>query len=179
MRVVRVGTHALTATSRTSLWKRLSQHRGNANGQRGNHRGSIFRLLVGKAIQTRNAETVRSWGIAESISTAASKLGVHHEHLVAQEMEAERAVSRAIGEMPCIWLGISDSPGPDSLRGYVERNAIALLSNAGRIPLDPPSKSWLGQYCDREKVRESGLWNNRHIDKTYNPEFLDKLSRLI
>lgn len=94
-------------------------------------------------------------------------------------MEAERAVSRAIGEMPCIWLGISDSPGPDSLRGYVERNAIALLSNAGRIPLDPPSKSWLGQYCDREKVRESGLWNNRHIDKTYNPEFLDKLSRLI
>jgi hypothetical protein len=27
-RVVRVGTHALTASSRSSLWQRLSQHRG-------------------------------------------------------------------------------------------------------------------------------------------------------
>ena len=179
LRIVRVGMHALTATSKTTLWKRLSQHRGNANGQRGNHRGSIFRLLVGKALQTRDSETISSWGISESASAAATKLGVHHEHLKAQEMEAERAVSRAIGEMPFIWLGINDSPGPDSLRGYVERNAIALLSNAGRTPLDPPSKSWLGQYCDRKKVRESGLWNNRHIDDTYDPDFLDKFSSLI
>lgn len=34
-RVVRVGTHALTATSRTTLWQRLSQHRGHAAGARG------------------------------------------------------------------------------------------------------------------------------------------------
>lgn len=30
-RVVRVGTHALTATSKTTLWKRLAQHRGTLN----------------------------------------------------------------------------------------------------------------------------------------------------
>jgi hypothetical protein len=179
LRVVRIGTHALTATSKTSLWKRLSQHRGNANGQRGNHRGSIFRLLVGNALQTQDVRTISSWGVSESASAAATKLGVHQEHLKAQEMEAERAVSRIIGEMPFIWLGINDAPGPDSLRGYVERNAIALLSNAGKIPLDPPSRSWLGQYCDREKVRESGLWNNRHTDDTCDPDFLDKLSLLI
>jgi len=127
LRVVRVGTHALTATSKTSLWKRLSQHRGNANGQRGNHRGSIFRLLVGNALQTQDVQTINSWGVSESASAAAAKLGVHHEHLKAEEMEAERAVSRIIGEMPFIWLGINDVPGPESLRGYVERNAIALL----------------------------------------------------
>ncbi|HTV26286.1 MAG TPA: hypothetical protein VMF32_00715 [Xanthobacteraceae bacterium] len=47
-RVVRVGTHALTDTSRTTLWKRLSQHRGTGNAGGGNHRGSIFRLLIGR-----------------------------------------------------------------------------------------------------------------------------------
>jgi hypothetical protein len=30
-RVVRIGTHALTSTSRTTLWKRLSQHRGTTS----------------------------------------------------------------------------------------------------------------------------------------------------
>ncbi len=34
LRVVRVGTHALTATSRTTLWNRLSAHRGNPGGAR-------------------------------------------------------------------------------------------------------------------------------------------------
>ena len=49
-RVVRVGTHALTTGSRTTLWDRLSQHRGTAKKGGGNHRGSIFRLLVGAAL---------------------------------------------------------------------------------------------------------------------------------
>ena len=45
-RVVRVGTHALKDGSCATLWQRLSHHRGNAKGDGGNHRGSIFRLLV-------------------------------------------------------------------------------------------------------------------------------------
>ncbi len=48
-RVVRVGTHALRNGSRTTLWNRLSQHRGSARSGGGNHRGSIFRLIVGTA----------------------------------------------------------------------------------------------------------------------------------
>jgi hypothetical protein len=52
-RVVRVGTHALKAGAGTSLWQRLSQHRGIVATGRGNHRGSIFRLLVGAAIKNR------------------------------------------------------------------------------------------------------------------------------
>lgn len=56
-RVVRVGTHALTLTCRTSLWQRMSQHRGNLAGSNagdGNHRGSIFCLHVGAALLRRD-----------------------------------------------------------------------------------------------------------------------------
>jgi hypothetical protein len=52
-RVVRVGTHALTATSGTTLWGRLRQHRGRVGGRNpggGNHRASIFRGHVGTAL---------------------------------------------------------------------------------------------------------------------------------
>ena len=48
-RIVRVGTHALKAGGGTKLWNRLSAHRGQQNGG-GNHRGSIFRLIVGTAL---------------------------------------------------------------------------------------------------------------------------------
>ena len=49
-RVVRVGTHALKAGSRTKLWTRLSQHKGQPKTGGGNHRGSIFRLIVGATV---------------------------------------------------------------------------------------------------------------------------------
>src|SRR5579859_6253932 len=50
-RVVRVGTHALAAGAQAKLWTRLAQHRGIKGSGGGNHRGSIFRLLVGTAIK--------------------------------------------------------------------------------------------------------------------------------
>jgi hypothetical protein len=55
LRVIRVGTHALTDTSKTTLWNRLSTHKGQTNG-RGNHRGSIFRKRIGQALLNRAAE---------------------------------------------------------------------------------------------------------------------------
>ena len=38
-------------------------------------------------------------------------------------------VSDIIREMPFLWLEVDDPPGRDSLRGYIESNSIALLSN--------------------------------------------------
>jgi len=52
-RAVRVGTHALTITSRTTLWERLRQHRGRNPGG-GNHRASVFRRHVGAALIRRS-----------------------------------------------------------------------------------------------------------------------------
>jgi hypothetical protein len=65
------------------------------------------------------------------------------------------------------------------LRGKIERNAIALLSNFNNPPLDPPSLHWLGRHCDRDRVRDSGLWNQNHVDESYDPVFLDNVERLV
>lgn len=42
-RVVRVGTHAVSRGSKSTLWNRLSQHRGSMKSGGGNHRGSVSR----------------------------------------------------------------------------------------------------------------------------------------
>jgi hypothetical protein len=79
--------------------------------------------------------------------------------------------------MPFLWLGIDDEPGPNSLRGYVERNAIVLLSNYNLpdTPIDPASVTWLGRWAASEQVRRSGLWNVNHAADVYDPSFLDML----
>ena len=170
LRVVRVGTHALRHGSRTSLWERLAQHRGIMTHGGGNHRGSVFRKLVGAAVTARQPSLgVESWGQGQ---TAPRDVRAREQHL-------ECRVSEAIGRMPFLWIEVPDEPGPGSLRGVVERNAIALLSNYERPALDPPSRAWLGHGCPWEKVRGSGLWNNNHVDEACDPAFLDVLERLI
>lgn len=168
-RVVRVGTHALKAGSATSLWNRLSQHRGVRSSGGGNHRGSIFRLIVGAAIARRDRLDFPTWGKGSSAPRAIRD----------QEVALERKVSQVIGDMSFLWLPVEDAAGPDSLRGYVERNAIALLSNAGRKPIDPPSQEWLGHHSDRDRVRASGLWNQNHVDEDYDPAFLLVLRQFV
>ncbi len=169
-RVVRVGTHALMSKSSTTLWNRLSSHRGVATSGRGNHRGSIFRLLVGTAIMARDpGYAVDSWGRGSSASRS----------ICDAEAGLEELVTNVIGGMPLLWLRVDDEPGPASLRAYIERNSIGLLSNLSLPPCDPPSPAWLGHLCDRPKVRESGLWNQQHVDAPYDPRFLDAFSRLV
>jgi hypothetical protein len=65
-RIVRVGTHALTAGSGTKLWTRLSQHKGQAKTGGGNHRGSIFRLIVGAALIKKLELSFSTWGVRNS-----------------------------------------------------------------------------------------------------------------
>jgi hypothetical protein len=168
-RVVRVGTHALTLGSGTKLWTRLSQHRGQTKSGSGNHRGSIFRLIVEAALIKKLGLNSSTWGVGSSANKTIRE----------GEVGLERKVSEIIGNMRFLWLVIEDDPGPNSKRGYVERNSIALLSNYNKLALDPPSATWLGHYCNRERVRKSGLWNQNHVDETYDPTFLDTLERLV
>lgn len=179
LRVVRVGTHALKSGSKSSLWQRLSQHRGTSAGG-GNHRGSIFRLLVGESIKgSGRFQEVVSWDVGNNISHAASRLALSREDIGALECPLEMAVSEHIRAMPFLWLAIEDEPGAGSHRGFVERNSIALLSNYGRTPVDSASPAWLGVQCSRERVCTSGLWNNNHVDENYDPTFLDLLERYV
>ena len=179
-RVVRIGTHAISSGSQTSLWNRLSQHRGPIRSGAGNHRGSIFRLLVGDALGHRgDCPLPPSWGVESSIGSAARKHGVSFSTVKQQESRLETLVSDYINSMPLLWLAIDDEPGPDSQRAYIERCAIALLSQEDEGLLDPPSPAWLGHHSSRESVRNSSLWNNRHVGEPYSPSFLDLMEERI
>jgi hypothetical protein len=155
-RVVRVGTPPLTASSRTALWQRLSQHRGQVAGTNpggGDHRGSSFRHHVGTALLNRAdwGDAGRSWGRGVSSTP----------EVRAQEVRLEMAVSQVIRGMPLLWLEV---PEPTD-RSAIHRDLIALLSNVGREPLDPPSAGWLGASAESPAIRGSGLWNVDHVDE--------------
>ena len=169
LRVVRVGTHAVSKDSRTTLWGRLRQHRGNQNGG-GNHRGSIFRLHVGTATIAMEKESCPTWGVGGS---ATNEVRISEKPL-------EALVSEIIGQMPFLWLEADDTPSAGSIRSLIERNSIALLSNFGKEEkIDAASAKWRGHYCKNESVKKSGLWNVNHVDERYDPLFLDELEKLI
>ncbi len=167
-RVVRVGTHALTDTSKAELWGRLRTHRGSVVGSSpggGNHRGSIFRLHVGTALSNRDGsfrEAAASWGKGSSAP----------REIRDREVALEQAVSRHIGAMSVLWLAVADRHD----RAAIERGCIALLSNRDRPAIDPPSASWLGHHADREAVRDSGLWNVNHVDDAPSGSVLEQLA---
>lgn len=172
-RVVRVGTHALTTTSRASLWDRLSQRRGSTKSGTGNHRGSIFRLIVGIALSWRgDCPLPPTWGVGSDSGVAARKLDLDRMSVKDGEADLKRRVSAYIGDMPFLWLNVDDAAGPNSRRGYIERHSIAMLSNFNGQQIDPPSPSWLGRDCNRARVQRSGLWNSIHVDEDYDHCFL-------
>jgi hypothetical protein len=130
---------------------------------------------VGNALINRDGMDTPTWGIGSDPGKAANKLGLTREDVKMQEQPVEIAVSHIIRDMPFLWLDVADDSGPDSQRGYIERNAIALLSNYEKEALDIASPGWLGSYSSRNRVRQSGLWNSNHVDEIYDPEFLSVL----
>ena len=179
-RVVRIGTHAITTGSRTMLWSRLNQHRGIDQSATANQRGSIFRKILGIALAKRDGISIpRSWNVSQSASGAAQRLGMSRQQVQQEEAALGRYVSRYIRRMPFLWVNVDDPPSPNSDRAFIERNAIALLSGYVARNSDTPTRQWLGQFSDREKVRRSGLWNNNHVNERYEPAFLDVLEQLI
>lgn len=170
LRVVRVGTHAVSTGSKSTLWNRLRSHRGTNKGT-GNHRGSIFRLHTGMAMQNspNSNWNVPTWGKGNNAPREVKDT----------EQELEKAVSTYLGDLPFVWVDIDDEPSALSHRSLVEKNSIILLAGEdGTSPLDKPSSNWLGNYSVRPKIRNSGLWNLDYVgtdDKTYtyNPEFMN------
>jgi hypothetical protein len=167
LRVVRVGTHAIKPTSKTTLWDRLSNHRGHVKGPGGSQWTSIFRYHVGTALLNQRPELVcPSW------------CGERRD--AAQERALEVMVSEIIRAMPFVWIAIGDEAGGNRQRDYVERNTIALLSNFDRPALDPPSNRWLGTHCKSDKVRRSGLWNDTLVaNASYDRKFIDSFRNLV
>jgi hypothetical protein len=172
-RVVRVGTHALTTTSQTTLWARLRQHRGRLGGRNpdgGNHRASIFRSHVGTAL-------IRSGDWPDGLLQAWTS-ATRRPEWADLEDQVERQVSQHIRAMPFLWLPVPNHPNGASDRGYIEKDSIALLScRTGGA--DQPSSGWLGRHANSEKIRQSGLWNSNHVDDQYEPRYLVVLADLV
>jgi len=170
LRVVRTGTHAVSKNSSTTLWKRLSQHKGVVKTGGGNHRGSIFRLNIGLALQERGlAPQITSWGIGNSANP----------QIYAAELETEKAVSHYLGQMPFLYINIPGESSKDNDRAYLEKNLIGLLSNYEKPGLDLPGMHWLGNASPKTQIRHSGLWSVRHTDEGYDPSFLNLLEDYI
>jgi hypothetical protein len=167
-RVVRVGTHAVSSGSKTTLWNRLKQHVGNGTGDKagGNHRGSVFRRHVGAALLASGAagRPCSTWGVGSSAEKAVRE----------SERWLEAQVSERIGAMDVLWVDADDEPGKDSVRAKIERSTIALLFGA-----EPPSATWLGHHAPAAEIRKSGLWNVNHVEDDFDPEGLDLLERFV
>jgi len=179
-RVTRVGTHAVSAGSSTSLWDRLKQHYGTGSGSAdhphgGNHRGSVYRKRVGEALIEKHAlhDDYPDWGVRWS-SVDRDRSTVRDEEYV-----LERRVSTYVREQPFLWIALDDEPAADSDRAYVERNAIALLSNVEGQSIDPRANDWLGRHSRSRQIRQSGLWNVDHVGEAYDPRFLDRLAQAV
>lgn len=137
-------------------------------------------MLVGEALKAKHQnDEQQTWEHGPDPGKAARKFGISRTDVIERERGLEILVSRSIGAMPFLWLAIDDEPGLTSLRGFVERNSIALLSNYEREPVDPPSQSWLGSFSAREAVHRSGLWNNNHVADRIDRGFLDTMQVLV
>jgi hypothetical protein len=176
LRVTRVGTHAVSAGSSTSLWDRLKQHYGTGSGSSnhphgGAHRGSVYRKRVGEAIIEKHDlhDDYPDWDKRWS-SIERERSEVRDEEYI-----LERRVSTYIREQPFLWVNLDDEPSSNSDRAYLERNTIALLSNLDKQPIDSRTDGWLGRYSQSREIRESGLWNVNHVDERYDDEFLSLL----
>jgi hypothetical protein len=166
-RVCRIGTHAIKENESTTLWGRLRNHRGTRSGG-GNHRGSVFRKHIGSALINRSNGTISSPTWTKSDPTKEER---------SSEKSLEKEVSAYIGECSLLWLAIEDAPSPKSNRAFIEEHSIALLAN--HSDKDRPSKDWLGNFSPRFEIRRSGLWNVNHVNRPYDPEFLDALEKYV
>lgn len=168
-RIVRIGTHAVSAGSRSLLRTRLRNHLGNQDGS-GNHRGSIFRLHVGASLMARNSYEMHAdqWGNSDEANASTR----------ASEAWLEKKVSDYLAKLEVVVVHIDDEASKDSLRAKAERQLIALLTE-NWLPLERPSQNWLGRYSDREAVVRSGIWNVMEVAKTYYPEAEGSVPHLI
>ena len=168
-RVVRVGTHALTAVSRTTLWGRLRQHRGNLHRRPlgGNHRASVFRPACGAALirrrpRARRAAQAPGWTAAArpGIGRAGKRRSSRGKPLYRRDAGAVARRSRA------------RRPGLPR----AQQHRVAVLPD--RLPGHP--QPGLARRCDAVpgEIGDSGLWNVEHVQEDYDPRFLRLLSRL-
>lgn len=169
----RIGTVGVSTGSANTLWNRLRQHRGNTRGAYaggGNHRGSIFRKHVGRAIIEAEGrhDQYPHWGIEHRAG-----IPIGTEELRAQEHPLEERVSEYIRDLPFLVLPVPGEPRPGCDRDRIETNLIGLVSHYRRSTPGLLMDDWLGVESPKPEVYKSGLWNIEHVNALYTPTILD------
>ena len=161
-RLVRVGTHGVSVGSTATLRNRLRTHFGTRAGQ-GNHRASVFRLHIGRAIIEREnlQEQFPDWGRGQSAP----------REITDREATLEKRVSHYIGNLRVLAIPVLDSAGKSSMRATIERQFIAMFTEH-LCALESASPNWLGLFSDKPNIKESGLWNVRDVGEPYDLKFL-------
>lgn len=168
-RLVRVGTHGVSAGSVATLRNRLRTHLGTRAGA-GNHRASVFRLHVGRAIIERDGfqELYPNWGKGQSASKNITEL----------EAPLEAKVSEYIGNLKVLFIPVLDTAGTGSMRATIERQFIAMFTE-GHCSIEESSPGWLGRFSDKASIKDSGLWNVRDVGSEYDLRFIPLLDSLL
>ena len=168
-RVVRIGTHGVSAGSKASLRGRLRTHLGGVN-EIGNHRASIFRLHVGRAMLESGPghASLATWGQGQDATREVKDAERAHEI----------AVTRYLQRLEVAIFEITDEPSKDSMRAQAEMQLIALFSDTMR-PVDLPAPEWLGSRSPVSLVRQSGLWNVRGVGGMYDPSGNGSVANLL
>lgn len=167
-RLVRVGTHGVSSGSVATLRNRLRTHLGTRAGA-GNHRASVFRLHVGRAIIERDGllERYPNWGRGQSAPKDTTK----------PEAPLESKVSEYIGNLRVLVIPVSDTAGTGSMRATIERQFISMFSE-NLCTIEDSSPTWLGRFSDKPSIRDSGLWNIRDVGGEYDLKFIPLLEGL-
>ena len=168
-RLVRVGTHGISAGSVATLRNRLRTHLGTRTAS-GNHRASVFRLHVGRAIIKRDKLEGQypEWGKGQSAP----------KEVTIREAPLEALVSNYIGSLRVLYVPVLDAAGTSSMRATIERQFISLFTE-NNCPVEEYSPTWLGQYSDKLSIRASGLWNVRDVGGEYDYRFLPLLDEFL
>ena len=156
-RITRVGSHR----EPHRLCKRITLHYG-ADRDR-----SVFRRHVGAALMNRNGEPeseIQEWYKARGSAVFSHQRFQQYEHRVHREIQ--RGTYRG--------LRVDDA----AERLALEKKLIALISRCDHCR---PSPGWLGNHAYREEIRQSGLWNVRHVlsDNEFEAGDLARLERLV
>jgi len=150
-RLVRIGTHGVSAGSRATLRDRLRTHLGTSEGY-GNHRSSVFRLHVGEALIRRDGlrNKYPNWGVGQKSTRAVRD----------NEKPLEQKVSEIIAGLLVGSVAVADKSTKESDRSLIERLSIALFTEH-LLPVEAPGRHWLGLHSKHEVIVKTGLWNLR------------------
>lgn len=148
-RIVRIGTH----TGFNQLPSRLYQHFVNENKDR-----SIFRKNIGRALLNKeNDSFLVQWNIDLTAKEARQK---HVASIDLAKLDLiEKKVSKCLQEnFSFVVFEVKDKKERLSLEA-------GLISTVSLCEECQPSKSWLGLFSPKEKIRESGLWLEQELYK--------------